>query len=375
MNTFRGRASYTLSISVIAVALSYGCGSGDDDAATPAAGGSGAAGGSKAAGGSSGSKATGGDAGTDSAGGATDTGGSTSSGGSSGKGGSSSAAGGSGAKGGTAGSSGSSGTAGVSGNTSDLLDAIGEACKSDCDAQFASDCAPSNSNTLTCQLTCAAQTTQLGDFCLGEYRDYVACRAEGGYDCITSGSTTYPYPRSTCALEQQAFTMCTQHIGCKRYCQQVAELGCNDTPLDTCIDTCIDQDSTLTTSCSYRMETIAYCQATQNAQCDGEQLAVPASCASQVLSVAECISDDSSDLCDGWCWAADHLGCGSKDCATTCADQKAPAMCGSEWDSLLDCVLFFDEAACEGDRLVGNSICESEQTAYDNCMQGDAGAP
>jgi hypothetical protein len=371
MTMFRGRASYTATISLLALALSYGCGSGDDDSAT-----------TPNTGGTAGTKATGGDSGTDASGGAVDVGGGK--GGTDGTGGSTGGASGSGAKGGTSasggsgakgGAAGSSGTTGVSGNTNDLLDAIGEACKADCDAQFESDCAPANSNRLTCQLSCASSTTQLGDFCLAEYRDYVTCRGEGGYDCITSGTTTYPYQRSTCALEQQAFSLCTQHLGCKRYCKQVLDLGCNDTPLEDCIDACTAEDTSLPSGCIYRTENIASCQATSGAVCEDDHLSTPAACATQVLSVAECISDDSDDLCDGWCWAADRLGCGAKDCTDDCASKKAPAMCGSEWDSLLDCVLFFDEGGCESDRLVGNSICASEQTAYDSCVKGDAGTP
>jgi hypothetical protein len=374
MSMIRGRAGYPLVLSsLLAVVAAVACGgSGDDDT------------GSNGSAATSGTKASGGSSGSDPSGGAPDTGGSsgsttkggtggttggttsgTTGGTSTGKGGSSGA---SSSKGGSStGSGGTSGSAGTA--TSDLLDGIGDACERDCDAQYALDCAPVNGNTLTCQLSCAAQTTQLGDFCLGEYRDYVSCRAAGGYDCVS----TTPYPRSTCAVQQLAFSECTKHIGCKRYCQRVADLGCNDTPFDDCVTACESADESLPEDCYYSTETIAYCQVSGSAMCEGDHLATPPGCASSVLTIAECFSDSTSNLCDGWCWASDRLGCGSDDCKEDCTAKKSPAECGSQWDSLLDCVLFFDDGACDDGVLVGNGICDSEQNAYRTCMNGDGG--
>jgi hypothetical protein len=374
MSMIRGQPGYPVVLSsLLAVVAAVACGgSGDDDT------------GSNGAAATSGTKASGGSSGTDASGGATDTGGSsgsTAKGGTSGSdasGGTSGTTGGSSAKGGTSGSSagkggtstgkgGTSGTAGTA--TADLLDGIGDACETDCDAQYALDCAPANGNTLTCQLSCAAQTTQLGDFCLAEYRDYVACRAEGGYDCVSSN----PYPRSTCAVQQLAFSECTRHIGCKRYCQRVADLGCNDAPFDECEAACESADESLPADCYYSTETIAYCQVSASAMCEDDHLAVPASCASSVITVAECFSDSTDELCDGWCWASDRLGCGSEDCKADCTAKKSPAECGSQWDSLLDCVLFFDDGECKDGALAGNGICDSEQSAYEACIAGDGG--
>lgn len=377
MSMIRGQRGYPVVLSsLLAVVAAVACGgSGDDDT------------GSNGAAATSGTKASGGSSGTDASGGATDTGGSsgsTAKGGTSGSdasGGTSGTTGGSSAKGGTSGSSagkggtstgkgGTSGTAGTAGTaTADLLDGIGDACETDCDAQYALECAPANGNTLTCQLSCAAQTTQLGDFCLAEYRDYVACRAEGGYDCVSSN----PYPRSTCAVQQLAFSECTRHIGCKRYCQRVADLGCNDAPFDECEAACESADESLPADCYYSTETIAYCQVSASAMCEDDHLAVPASCASSVITVAECFSDSTDELCDGWCWASDRLGCGSEDCKADCTAKKSPAECGSQWDSLLDCVLFFDDGECKDGALAGNGICDSEQSAYEACIAGDGG--
>jgi len=366
MITFRGSLGRTVLASLLAGASIVACGGSGDDDTAPAAG----SGNTPSKGGSSGTLGNAGDNGTGGSSGSA-SGGTTAKGGS---GGTSTAKGGtSGTKGGSGGTStakgGTSGTIGSAGASSDLLDQIGEACKAECDAQYALDCAPASGNTLTCQLGCASQTSQLGDFCLAEYRDYIQCQADGGYDCVNSS----PYPRSTCALQQQAFSQCVQHIGCKRYCAKVADLGCDDAPFDTCLDACIAGDDALPGSCVYSTETIATCQATSSTKCDGKGLDVPASCNYAVLSVAECVSDDSSNLCDGWCYAANHLGCGGTDCAADCAANKTATTCSSEWNSLLDCALFFDDAACSGDRLIGNGICDNEQQAYDDCSA--AGAP
>lgn len=370
---FRGSyAGAWLAFGTVALLGAVGCGgSGGDDAAGSAAAASHASSGA-------GSGATGG---TENAAGATDTGGTgggtggtaSGSGGSSGYGGSGGSATGGSSSSGTGGSGGSakgggSGTGSSTGGGA-TLDDIGDACKADCDAQFALDCAPTTTNTLTCQLSCAAQTTQLGDFCLTEYHDYVQCRADGGYDCVSSN----PYPRATCAKEQLAFTQCAQHIGCKRYCEKVGELGCSDAAFDACVDSCTQGDTTLDTTCAYSYESIAYCQATQGAAvCQGDGLSVPAVCTSAVMNVAECIDRNASDMCVGYCWAADHLGCGGDDCAGDCAAKTADTACGGRWNDLLDCVLFFGDAECTADGLTGNGICDSEMSAYQSCVDGSS---
>lgn len=380
MNDFRGswsRVGFSLMLGFAAIA----CGGSDDDAGGALVAGSG---GTKSSG-NGGTKSSGG---TDAnAGSPDDAAGSTASGGTGGTGGATGTGGDGGAKGGTTsaggtanagkggsatrGGSGATGEAGASA-TSELLDEIGAACKEDCDQQFALDCAPQSSNTLTCQLSCASTTTQLGDFCLAEYRDFVQCRADGGYDCVSGN----PYQRSTCAAQQVAFSECTQHLGCKRFCEKTAELGCNDTPFDTCVADCTSEGSTLSSTCAYQTEAIASCQATYAKACDGDALEVPASCTSSVLNVADCLNGGSTGYCPGWCWASDKLGCGPGDCASDCAARTTDASCGSTWTSLLDCVLFFGDGMCSADGLTisGNGVCDSEQSQYATCVMGEAGA-
>ena len=290
--------------------------------------------------------------------------GGTDSGGSGGDSGGTTSKGGSGGKGGTAGTG--------TGATGPLLDRIEDACEVDCDAQFALECAPANQNTLTCRANCAAQTVQLGDFCLIQYADFVECRGAGGYDCITSGSTTYPAPRATCAAQQSALTMCMQNLGCKRSCDKSVDEGCTSMSLDECIEACIAEGATLPENCSYTWDSIAACKLQADAACVDGELETPMTCAPNVMRVAECIYDDATepDMCEAWCWAADTLACGGTDCMAECANRLADATCGMAWTEVMDCGLLFGDAGCADGYLAANSICDSEMTTYTMCVEG-----
>jgi hypothetical protein len=272
-----------------------------------------------------------------------------------------------GGKGGTTGKGGSGGSA--TGATGPALDRIEAACEVDCDAQYALECAPANGNTLTCKSQCAAQTAQLGDFCLAEYAELVECRGEGGYECVT----TYPYPRSTCAATQAAFQSCMMDLGCKRSCKKSVDESCTSMTLDACIDACIAEGDELPSGCIYSWDSIAACKVTGSAACVDGELQVPAACASSVMYVAECIQDESMDMCEAWCWAANTLGCGGTDCAADCAAKLTDTTCGTEWSEVLDCALFFNDAACDGDTFMANGICDSDVTAYETCVAGGTG--
>jgi hypothetical protein len=298
-------------------------------------------------------------------------GGSGDEGGSSGAAGSSTGGGDTGGSGGAA-TGGKGGTSGKGGSTSTgatgpALDRIEEACSRDCDAQYALECVPPNSNVLICRTQCAAQTAQIGDFCLPEYATVVECRADGGYECLT----TYPSPRATCGSEQLAFRDCTTNIGCKRSCKKSVDEGCTTLSLDECIDACIAEGMELPMGCVYTWDSIAMCKVQSGGStCVDGELTTPTACSNSVMYVAECVSDDSEDMCDGWCWAANTLGCGGDDCATDCAAKLADTTCGMQFTDMLDCALFFNDAACSGDQMLSNGICESEAMAYTTCIAG-----
>ena len=341
---FRGFGFLVLAAVVGCGGGNDGGGGGDDDDSNAGAGDQGGTSGSSGSGGSNN--------------GGTDNGG-TDNGGSSGAS--------TGGKGGTTGKGGSGGSA--TGATGPALDRIEEACDADCAEQYALDCTPPNTNELTCRSQCAAQTGQLGDFCLAEYAAVVECRAEGGYECLT----TYPSPRATCGSEQLALRECMANLGCKRSCQKSVEDSCTSLSLDDCIDACIAKGEDLPTSCVYSWDSIAMCKVQAGATCADGELTTPATCAHNVMYLAECISDESMDMCDGWCFAANTLGCGGDDCAADCAARAADPTCGTAFNDMLDCALFFDDAACSGDMLLGNSSCESDATAYTTCLAGGTG--
>lgn len=370
-DTFR----FSTALSMIfgaAVSVAVGCG-GSDASGGPAPG-TGATGGSAASGGSGGSTGgstssggTGGDAGEVGTGGSEPgSGGTTSSGGSGGSSGSGGATGGTGGSG-----TGGSGAAA----TDDLLDEIGGHCERDCDAQYALECAPANSNTLVCQLSCAAQTGQLGDFCLREYADLVACRADGGYACLTE---TQPYPNSTCAVESLAMNGCMENLGCKRQCALAIAEGCTTAPFDTCLDDCIATADDLPEDCArYRYtDAIASCRATQASPvCDGESINTPETCAYYVLEIGSCLQEESGNYCEGWCYVADTFDCGGTDCMADCEAKLMDATCGTAWQNVMDCGLRFGNAACvDGAFMANTSSCDSYTETYATCLAGDADA-
>jgi hypothetical protein len=354
------------SLLVLAGLASAGCGSGDGGNGSPPSAGTAGTGASAGDAGTSG-RGSGGDSGaTGGSGGSGGSTGGSSSGGTGSTGGSSSNGGTTGSTGGTNTASGGFGAA----FTDQLLDEIDGHCERSCDSQYALECAPPSSNKLVCEANCVAQTAQLGDFCLREYSDYVKCQADGGHACVQNT----PYPNSTCAGQQVALSQCMQHLGCKRDCQVSIELGCTSESQDACTEACIADVTDLPDSgaCGVYREQIAMCRATQaNPTCNGDEVLTPAACAHWVLEVGSCVQEESMSYCDGWCYAANTLGCGGDDCAADCADKAADETCGAAWNEMMDCALFFGDAACSEDMgLMANGICDSEVQSYTMCMAG-----
>lgn len=266
-----------------------------------------------------------------------------------------------------AGSSGA-GTGGTPVTTTDvdlLLEEVSTACEADCVAIHATECAPTNVNQPTCELQCVVQTNTLGEFCLSEYAALVNCRAGGGYACVSD----FPVAEANCPSEQSAFSMCTIDLGCKRYCATARDAGCGGASLDTCIEECLAGRDDFPMNCNYRYDGLRQCQGTTPSECADGSLTTSAQCSYQVVSLAECISDESMDLCAGWCYAADTLGCPITDCTTACpAMMMMDATCGMEFADMVDCGMFFSDVACMEDQLVGTSICDTETTAYLTCL-------
>ena len=268
---------------------------------------------------------------------------------------------GSGSEGGSGSDGGSdSGDAGGSGPD---LDAIEAACEADCEAQFATECAPVNQNVLTCKLSCAVATVQLGEFCLGEYRDVVQCRADGGYDCAYE----YPTPRSTCATEQVAYTECLGDLGCKRWCADAVAGGCGGASVEGCIDTCLAHKDGMPEYCGVYLDGYRLCEAQLGIECVGGVPTTSGDCGHAAARVGECINDEVDDVCLGYCWVADEIGCGGG-CMADCSSRLSDATCGERFASLVDCELRHGDFVCTDGRLTGIDICDYENTEYEACL-------
>jgi hypothetical protein len=96
----------------------------------------------------------------------------------------------------------------------------------------------------------------------------------------------------------------------------------------------------------------------------------PASCATLVIETGDCLHDSADDYCVGWCYASDALGCSSAECLDDCHAKADDTTCGTQWTSMLDCALFFGDAACTDGELMGNGICDSEVSDYQTCIMG-----
>ena len=78
-------------------------------------------------------------------------------------------------------------------------------------------------------------------------------------------------------------------------------------------------------------------------------------------------------MCDGFCWAAETIGCGGSDCLNTCKAKTESATCGSYYRNVVECTYGRNELAlhCDGGTPVPDpaaSSCTSAIEQYDNCM-------
>jgi len=250
------------------------------------------------------------------------------------------------------------------GNVDQLLEVVSLACEADCVAIHATECPPANVNRPTCELQCVVQTNYLGEFCLPEYAALVNCRASGGYACVND----FPTPESNCPTEQAAFSACTVDLGCKRYCATARDEGCGGASLDTCIEECIAGRDDFPMGCSYYYDAVRQCQGTTPGTCVDGSLGGAEQCSYSVVSLAECIADETQDLCSGWCYAAETLGCPLAMCETECPAMLVEPTCGTQFSDMVDCGMLFSDVGCVDAMLVGTSICESETMTYQTCL-------
>jgi hypothetical protein len=238
-----------------------------------------------------------------------------------------------------------------------------QACIADCEARLLPGCAMNLGSLDQCMAQCLIIDEANQGYCLDEQTNLYACRASGGYNCVSG----YPQPKATCLLESQDVSKCSLDLPCRRYCDMSAA-ECTPAGED-CLQTCrADQMSFDDLSCMFDYNQLLSCW-TQNGTCRANQ---PASeeCAPMVAEVADCIAIR-NHACDGYCWAAELLGCGSEDCVTTCMTAaESSSICGSYYRNLVSCTYQSRELrlTCEAGVPTPTAACDSARMQYEQCV-------
>ena len=242
-----------------------------------------------------------------------------------------------------------------------------QACSRDCEARALPGCTMNLGSIDQCMAQCLVIDEANQGYCLDEQTDLYACRASGGYSCVSG----YPMPKATCVAEQQAVSMCSLDIPCRRYCDTVpAECQLPGPEGADCLKSCHAQQASFEDlSCMFDYNQLIACWA-QNGTC-ATDLPADDPCGGSVAEVADCIAIRNHP-CDGFCWAAELLGCGSADCVTTCmAEAESSTTCGSYYRNLVSCTFQSRELnlECIGGVPTPTAACDSAQMQYDSCLQ------
>jgi hypothetical protein len=238
------------------------------------------------------------------------------------------------------------------------------ACSLNCEARKAASCEMDIGSLDQCLGQCLIVDEVNMGYCLDEQRQHYACLASGGYTCISG----YPQQQATCISESQALSQCVQMSPCRRFCELAA--GECAPAGEACVTSCLEMQSTgfPDTICGiYYMQLIS-CWG-QGLQCDGDRPAI-GSCGLQVAQVADCIASRVHE-CEGFCWAAEQLGCGSSTCVSSCMAMTEAATCGSYYDRVIDCAIGNRELqmSCEaGEPVPDPTACASELMQHMTCM-------
>lgn len=256
-------------------------------------------------------------------------------------------------------------------------DALVSACESYCEAGLAQPCGENQATESQCKAQCAFLPTQTKGFCENEAAATFECAAEGGFTCMgidTDGDgvddTQTPVPNDQCVTQAQAYATCESTAGCGRFCASADDEGCGG----GCLEACEGRQAEIeaqTANCGFAYNSYASCGGLLGVQCDGGDARPGDDCLDAAFTVGECLNPDAPDLCPSYCFGAEEIGCTS-DCATVCAANLADPTCGSQWNSLLDCVTFFGDASCQNGLVLPTSdgICSSERDAYQSCTGG-----
>lgn len=263
-------------------------------------------------------------------------------------------------EGGTSGMNG----AGTGGNVDDPE--LEAACSADCEARHAAGCEMNIGSLDQCLGQCLVVDEYNYGYCLDERRDQYACLAEGGYTCVSG----YPQPMSTCIAELTATSECTQEAPCRMFCDQ-APGECAPEDDEECFTDCTEKQNGFADGiCGIYYSQLLTCWTTNGVTCDGDKPAI-GSCEPQVAEIADCIASRNTE-CEGYCWAAEMLGCGSTDCVTECQAKTDSTYCGSYFRNVIDCAIGSHDglhASCDGGELTPDATdCSSYIDQHEMCL-------
>ena len=269
---------------------------------------------------------------------------------------------GSGRDGGTAGTRAGNGGSGGSGVIDDPE--LERACGLNCEARAEASCEMNVGSLDQCLAQCLIADEALRGYCLEEQTAHFACQASGGYTCVSG----YPQPKSTCSNEALALGKCGAMRPCREYCAITAG-ACAPEGEDECLESCLGEQSGFAVSgCGAYYPQLLSCWGQKLTCANGKP--VIGECQSQAAQIADCIGGRAHE-CDGFCWAADALGCGSDDCVTTCKAKADEARCGSYYGRLVECTYRSRTLAltCEGGTPTPNATTySSEIQQYESCV-------
>lgn len=259
--------------------------------------------------------------------------------------------------------SGAAGRSGAAGNPVIDDPELEHACSLDCEARHAASCSMNIGSLDQCLAQCLIIDEANQGFCLEEQTDLYACRASGGYACVSG----YPQPKATCIVEAQAVSQCSQKAPCRRLCERKASV-CGDENPD-CESECLaEQNGFEDAICGIYYTQLVTCWG-QNLVCE-EGSVNAAMCGGAISEVADCIGRRNTD-CDGFCWAAELIGCGSESCVEDCKAKIDETSCGHYYRSVIDCAIgsHMLNVSCEdGEPIPSTTGCSSQIQQYESCM-------
>jgi hypothetical protein len=273
--------------------------------------------------------------------------------------------GGKGTSGQGGGTSGSGGTHGGAGSMVIDDPELEAACSLDCMARNDAACEMNIGSLDQCLGQCLVIDESNHGYCLDEMTARYACLASGGYSCVSG----YPQPKATCLPEAQALATCSQMTPCRMFCDKAA--GTCAPAGDECMVQCMEQTSMFEDAiCGIYYTQLISCWGT-DLSCENGKPAV-GKCGSAVAEVADCVGRR-NEACDGFCWAADALGCAPADCVTACKVKTSDSNCGSYYRSLIECSYEYSgqglALSCVGGEPTPDPTeCMSQKQQYDMCM-------